>query len=402
MEINLNNEPEPEFEIVSPELEREDDRIIPTLLGRRRSRRQRDEINQMEGSTSSAGPMHVDHQQHPQTLHQQHTSQNLQGSSCQRIKWTDETTNLLIKLVYYAGEERKSVILLKGKWKAVSQVMSDKGFSVTPKQCEDKFHELNKRYRRLIDLLGWDDACKVVEDHAVMKTMDISLKAKADVWKSLKSKHLFFEEMTSYYNGHLPSDPELRKSLQRALRSDDDHDTRNVLEDVNEDDSWTLDKHAQHTSDSVRDRVPLAICGPILSGKSPPPDFPAEPYQFLVVNADQTTNQRLLDAAIREKELADMASLRVQLQREQERARGLETQLADAKAEQGRVKSLEEEIVQLKNNEAQLNAKITNAEAATTELARLLAKVKEEYRTELAAKIKEGVKEFIDNIRREL
>ncbi|KAI3933964.1 hypothetical protein MKW92_036253 [Papaver armeniacum] len=157
MDINLNTEPEPEPELeISPEREREDDRIKPLWLGRRRSRRQTDEIKQMEGNTSS-GPMHVDHQQHPQTLHQQHTSHNLQGSmvdppicenfpmsvgnmheseqpmglmnynkgdkgkictsqddkpsfsgsSCQRIKWTDEMAKLLINVVSCTGRGKK-------------------------------------------------------------------------------------------------------------------------------------------------------------------------------------------------------------------------------------------------------------------------------------------------------
>lgn len=48
-------------------------------------------------------------------------------------------------------------------------------------------------------------------------------------------------------------------------------------------------KHARHTNDSVWGRVPLADRGSILSGKFPPPDFLAEPYQFWIVNADQVS-----------------------------------------------------------------------------------------------------------------
>ncbi|XP_026410678.1 uncharacterized protein LOC113305903 [Papaver somniferum] len=50
-------------------------------------------------------------------------------------------------------------------------------------------------------------------------------------------------------------------------------------------------KHARHTNDSVWDRVPLVVRGPILSDKLPPSDFPAEPYQLWVVNADQSKAQ---------------------------------------------------------------------------------------------------------------
>ncbi|XP_026422467.1 uncharacterized protein LOC113318511 [Papaver somniferum] len=107
-------------------------------------------------------------------------------------------------------------------------------------------------------------------------------------------------------------------------------------------------------------------------------------------------NKRLLEAAIREKELADMASFRDQLQREQGRARGFERQLAVSK---GKVKSLEEDIVQLKNNEDRLNARISHADAASTELTRQLAEAKEKYEVELTAKIKEGVKKFIEKRR---
>lgn len=114
---------------------------------------------------------------------------------------------------------------------------------------------------------------------------------------------------------------------------------------------------------------------------------------------DMVANQRLLEAVIREKELADMVDLRVQLQGEKERVRGLEWQLADAQAEQGKVKSLEEEVIQLKSSEVQLNEKITTTDATAAELTRQLAEAKQKYEAELAAKIKEGVKEFIEKKR---
>ncbi|CAH8354663.1 unnamed protein product [Eruca vesicaria subsp. sativa] len=48
----------------------------------------------------------------------------------------------------------RAVIAMKGKWKSVSRAMVEKGFSVPPQQCEDKFNDLNKRYKRVNDILG--------------------------------------------------------------------------------------------------------------------------------------------------------------------------------------------------------------------------------------------------------
>ena len=42
----------------------------------------------------------------------------------------------------------------KGKWKTVSKFMLEKGCYVSPQQCEDKFNDLNKRYKRLNEILG--------------------------------------------------------------------------------------------------------------------------------------------------------------------------------------------------------------------------------------------------------
>ncbi|KAF8411633.1 hypothetical protein HHK36_004191 [Tetracentron sinense] len=176
-------------------------------------------------------------------------------SPWQRMKWTDSVVRLLITVVSYIGEDapsecssggrKKSAILQKkGKWKSVSKVMAERGCYVSPQQCEDKFNDLNKRYKRLTDILGRSTSCKVVENPALLEMMDnLSEKAKEDVRKILSSKHLFYEEMCSYHNGnrlHLPSDPELQRSLQLALRSRDDHEIhdmgRHPQDDFDEDD----------------------------------------------------------------------------------------------------------------------------------------------------------------------
>ncbi|KAL6006681.1 hypothetical protein ACLOJK_032174 [Asimina triloba] len=151
------------------------------------------------------------------------------NSPWQRMKWTDGMVRLLITVVSYIGEDsapdcgRRKLALLqkKGKWKAVSRVMAARGCYVSPQQCEDKFNDLNKRYKRLTDVLGRGTSCKVVENPTLLDSMShLSEKAKEDVRKILSSKHLFYEEMCSYHNGnrlHLLDDPSLQQCLQSVL-----------------------------------------------------------------------------------------------------------------------------------------------------------------------------------------
>lgn len=185
------------------------------------------------------------------------------GSPWQRVKWTDKMVRLLITAVSYIGEDtgsdcggggrRKfSALQKKGKWKSVSKVMAERGFHVSPQQCEDKFNDLNKRYKKLNDMLGRGTSCQVVENPALLDVIDyLSDKEKDDVRKILSSKHLFYEEMCSYHNGnrlHLPHDPALQHSLQEALRNRDDHDNddlrRHHCDDLDEDDQdMETDEH---------------------------------------------------------------------------------------------------------------------------------------------------------------
>ncbi|KAI6669543.1 hypothetical protein NL676_004428 [Syzygium grande] len=133
------------------------------------------------------------------------------GSPWHRMKWTDEVVRLLIAVVAYVGDDgaaeegfrRKSGILQKkGKWKTVSKIMISRDCHVSPQQCEDKFNDLNKRYKRLNDILGRGTSCRVVEDPVLMDSMpQLSAKAKEDVRKILSSKHLFYKEMCAYHNG---------------------------------------------------------------------------------------------------------------------------------------------------------------------------------------------------------
>ncbi|KAG8376653.1 hypothetical protein BUALT_Bualt09G0085800 [Buddleja alternifolia] len=140
-------------------------------------------------------------------------------SPWQRMKWTDNMVRLLIMIVFYIGDEVGSegndhssskkkgggVLQKKGKWKSVSRAMMERGFYVSPQQCEDKFNDLNKRYKRVNDILGKGTSCKVVENQSLLDSMDhLSTKLKEEVKKLLNSKHLFFREMCAYHNscGH--------------------------------------------------------------------------------------------------------------------------------------------------------------------------------------------------------
>ncbi|KAK4776107.1 hypothetical protein SAY87_024068 [Trapa incisa] len=143
------------------------------------------------------------------------------SSPWQRMKWTDTMVKLLIMAVFYIGDEGGSettsdpkkkasggggggLLQKKGKWKSVSRAMMEKGFYVSPQQCEDKFNDLNKRYKRVNDILGKGTACRVVENQSLLETMDLSPKMKEEVKKLLNSKHLFFREMCAYHTscGH--------------------------------------------------------------------------------------------------------------------------------------------------------------------------------------------------------
>jgi len=174
----------------------------------------------------------------------------------QRMKWTDGMVRLMITAVSYLGEDvasdchsggrrKLAVLQKKGKWKSISKVLAERGCYVSPQQCEDKFNDLNKRYKRLTDILGRGTSCKVVENPALLDMMDhLSEKAKEDVRKILSSKHLFYEEMCSYHNGNrlnLPADPALQRSLQLALRSRDEHDSKRSAHDDHDDDEVDSD-----------------------------------------------------------------------------------------------------------------------------------------------------------------
>ncbi|XP_076917866.1 uncharacterized protein LOC143578086 [Bidens hawaiensis] len=183
---------------------------------------------------------------------------NMNNSQWHRVKWNDPMVRLLITAVSYIGEDasvefgggsrrKYSNLQKKGKWKSISKVMAERGHFVSPQQCEDKFNDLNKRYKRLNEILGRGTSCEVVENPALLEVMDrVSDKLKEEVRKILSSKHLHYEEMCSYHNGnrlHLPPDPELQHSLRLALGARDDHE--NVEDDEDDQDPY-LDDHDEY------------------------------------------------------------------------------------------------------------------------------------------------------------
>lgn len=188
------------------------------------------------------------------------------GSPWQRMKWTDSMVRLLITAVSYLGEDalsdcnssgrrKATIVQRKGKWKLISKVLAERRFYVSPQQCEDKFNDLNKRYKRLTDILGRGTSCKVVENPALLDSMShIPDRAKDDVRKILSSKHLFYEEMCSYHNVNrlnLPANPALQRSLQLAIMNKDDLDTkRAVYEDLDEDDNGDSEDGEEDVEDS--------------------------------------------------------------------------------------------------------------------------------------------------------
>ncbi|XP_073117817.1 uncharacterized protein [Elaeis guineensis] len=186
-----------------------------------------------------------------------------------RVKWTDAMVKLLITVISYLNEDtveldgsakkKLAVLQKKGKWKLVSKVMAERNCCVSPQQCEDKFNDLNKRYKRLIEILGRGTACKVVENPALLDYRhDLSGKVKDDVRKILSSKHLHYEEMCSYHNKnrlHLPADPEVQRSVQLLLKTSDDNDARKAArDDFDEDDH---DEDSDDREDDLEDNDTL-------------------------------------------------------------------------------------------------------------------------------------------------
>ncbi|CAM8961701.1 unnamed protein product [Rhodiola kirilowii] len=209
-----------------------------------------------------------------------HGTNGEKRSPWHRMKWTDNVIRLLIAVVACVGDDgsldgvegirRKSGTLQKkGKWKTVSKIMISKGCSVSPQQCEDKFNDLNKRYKRLNEILGRGTSCRVVENPSLMDSMpNLSSKMKDVVRKILGSKHLFYQEMCAYHNGQMiPNCLELDLqgiSLPLARNTMDHHGSEEEEPDEDHDsDENNLDNSVDHMpaydSERVRKRKSASV-----------------------------------------------------------------------------------------------------------------------------------------------
>ncbi|XP_058073570.1 uncharacterized protein LOC131222502 [Magnolia sinica] len=187
-------------------------------------------------------------------------------SPWQRMKWTDDMVRLLVAVVSCVGEDgppdnateglkRKSgASQKKGKWKMVSKIMMERGCYVSPQQCEDKFNDLNKRYKRLNDILGRGTTCQVVENPILLDSMThLSPKMKDDVRKILSSKHLFYKEMCAYHNGQkIPgyNEIDLRVYCPPGARCSKDS---NGFEGEDDEDNEDSDDDAENEGDANGD-----------------------------------------------------------------------------------------------------------------------------------------------------
>ncbi|KAF8751997.1 hypothetical protein HU200_011976 [Digitaria exilis] len=151
----------------------------------------------------------------------------LQSQPC-RAKWNAHMVKLLVSAVSYVEEDMASnqygVNVRMGKWRLVSTAMTERGFAASPQQCEDKFHDLNKKYKRVTAILGAGTACDIVENPVLLNKLRLPAKLKEEARKHLNSANLYFEQMCSYHNRNrfsLLDDPQLRSALRRIARGGD-------------------------------------------------------------------------------------------------------------------------------------------------------------------------------------
>nr|GMD04830.1 uncharacterized protein LOC104212013 isoform X3 [Ipomoea batatas]GMD08852.1 uncharacterized protein LOC104212013 isoform X3 [Ipomoea batatas]GMD10064.1 uncharacterized protein LOC104212013 isoform X3 [Ipomoea batatas] len=143
----------------------------------------------------------------------------------QRMKWTNEMVKILIIAVCYIEACVLSSIdpARAGRWRVISGIFAERGYRASAQQCEDKFNVLNRRYRRLNEILGGNTS-RVVENPEFMELMDLTDEAKEEARRILGSKQLFYQEMWSYHNQNwsfLPHDPTVKKSVMLAIKGKD-------------------------------------------------------------------------------------------------------------------------------------------------------------------------------------
>jgi len=239
--------------------------------------------NQMQGFGGAVKPSLSSEEDADDGHHHGRGKAAAPASQWHRVKWTSEMVKLLVSAVAYidedidadhgssSGRKKHAMLKRKGKWRLVSSVMTKRDFSVSPQQCEDKFNDLNKRYKRLTEILGRGTACQIVEKPALLEQVSLSAKLKEEAKKHLSSKHLHYEEMCSYHNHNrhcLLDDPALQRSLRMALRSpgeqgkkcsfgyDDEDDQMFLSDEDDEDDGFNDDLEF-----SAEDHRHHRVCG---------------------------------------------------------------------------------------------------------------------------------------------
>ncbi|XP_024959857.1 uncharacterized protein LOC112500581 [Cynara cardunculus var. scolymus] len=192
----------------------------------------------MEGSSRSQGSMkpHYQYTYQPlvqnQPLEGEPSSNKFTGSTLNNrseprnvhgnfSKWTDETARLLIIAVSYVMEAAVSELDDDStRWKAISTAMIERGCNVSPQQCEEKFGEIKKKYKQMIDILGRAMSCNVVENPILLDSIEIPERQKEEVRRLMSSDQFLYREMCSLRSGNrlfLPHDWELRRSVFFSL-----------------------------------------------------------------------------------------------------------------------------------------------------------------------------------------
>lgn len=157
-----------------------------------------------------------------------------EASSWMRVSWTDKMVKLLITAASYIGGGAfadsnssgnfTSLLLPRiGKWKAISMALVERGFKVSAQQCEDKFNDLNKKYKRLNTILGNGISCRVVENPKLLHILNIPGHVKEEAYRILTSKQLLYKELCSYHHKNrlfLPHDRELQWQLMTIVRGE--------------------------------------------------------------------------------------------------------------------------------------------------------------------------------------
>lgn len=234
-------------------------------------------------STSTLNFTSDDDDHHPAVAAGSPSASAKKPSPWHRMKWTDDVVRLLITLVSIVGDDvipsggdtsagsGKALQQKKGKWKTVSRLMQDKGCYVSPQQCEDKFNDLNKRYKRLNEILGRGTTCQVVENPSLLDAMHhVPAKSKDDVRKILSSKHLFYREMCAYHNGQrIPNSHDLELNSNGIVLSIEEHEHDHDHHDVHELKDSEEEEEEDDDDEEEDGKVGIGSSGIEIDGLSP-------------------------------------------------------------------------------------------------------------------------------------